>query len=68
MYSLKIFFKKKYYITPENIAKVNSLIEKKFPYAHTQEWIDKQGIKIFEVYFEHKKERISVINLPVCTK
>lgn len=60
--------KKKYYITPENIEKVKSLLEKKFPYAHTREWIDPQGTEMFEVYFEHKKERVSVINIPICTK
>lgn len=60
--------KKKYYIIPENIENVKFLISQKFPYAHTREWIDEQGIEMFEVYFKNKKETISVINIPVCTK
>lgn len=60
--------KKKYYITPENIEKVKSLLEKKFPYACTREWKDTQGTEIFEVYFEQKGEKISVVNIPIHTE
>ena len=27
-----------------------------------------KGIKIFEVYFEHQKEKISVITVPICSE
>lgn len=60
--------KKKYYITPENIEKVKSLLEKKFPYACTREWKDTQGTEMFEVYFEQKGEKISVVNILVHTE
>ena len=60
--------KNKCYITPESIEKVKVLLEKNFSYAYTEEYFNKQGIKTFEVYFEHKKERIYVINIPVFSK
>ena len=56
------------YITPESIEKVNDLIKKEFPYAYTKEYIDEKGIKIFEVYFEYKKEKISVITIPILSQ
>lgn len=60
--------KNKRYITPENIEKVKLLIANKFPYAYTKEEIDKEGVKMFEVYFEQKRDIISVINVPIYTK
>ena len=53
------------YITPESIEKVNGLIKNKFPYAYTKEYIDEKGNKMFGVYFEYKKEKISVITVPI---
>ena len=47
---------------------MNGLIKKDFPYAYTKEYIDENGIKIFEVYFEHQKEKISVITVPICSE
>lgn len=60
--------KNKTYITPENIKKVKLLIVNEFPYAHTKEEIDKQGVKIFQIYFEYKGDIISVIKVPIYTK
>lgn len=60
--------KNKRYIAPESIEKVKLLIANKFPYAHTKEEIDIHGVKMFEVYFKHKKDVISVICVPVFSK
>lgn len=60
--------KNKRYITPESIEKVKLLIANEFPYAYTKEADDKQGVKMFEICFEHKKDIISVINVPIYTK